>query len=114
MKRSLSRTARLSQIEAILISHPEGLRRSELARKLDVSRATIGRDINDISLQLPVVEDDDGTLTLDRKSFLNTVHLDAGEIQSIHIACRLLAKNIHFPYPTSESWFQKVGNTLEN
>ncbi len=113
MKRSLSRTTRLSKIEAILISHAKGLRRSDLAKKLGVSRATIGRDVDDLSLQLPVIEDDYGLLTIDKKSFLNTVRLDAGEIQAIHIACRLLAKNIHFPYPSAASALRKLGNTLE-
>ena len=113
MKRAISRSTRLSQIESLLISHPDGLRKCELAEKLDVSRATIGRDIDDLSMQFPIIEDDKGILSVDKKSFLNTVQLDAGEIQAIHIACRLLARNIHFSYPSAASALRKLGSTVE-
>ncbi len=113
MKKAVSRSTRLSQIESILITHTEGIRKSDLARRLNVSRATIGRDITDLSCQLPVIEDDNGLLSIEKSALLNTVKLDAGEIQAIHIACRLLARNIHFTFPSAASALRKLGMAVE-
>ena len=113
MKKAVSRSTRLSQIEFLLITHPDGIRRSDLARRLNVSRATIGRDIDDLSCQLPVFENENNLLSIEKSALLNTVRLDAGEIQAIHIACRLLARNIHFPFPSAASALRKLGTAVE-
>ena len=36
---------RLLQLEQLLLAHPEGLRRAELARRMGVNRSTVTRDI---------------------------------------------------------------------
>ena len=38
---------RVAQLELLLRSHPEGLRRAEIARRLGVHRSTISRYVED-------------------------------------------------------------------
>mgnify|MGYP003345409302 CR=1 FL=1 len=39
---------RVAQLELILKAHPEGLRKSDIARRIGVHRSTIGRDIEEL------------------------------------------------------------------
>ena len=48
---------RVAQLELILRSHPEGLRKSDIARRLGVHRSTIGRYIEELKQYSRVYED---------------------------------------------------------
>ena len=55
--RALNKTARLLQIEALLLAHPEGLTQAEIARRLGVNRSTIHRYVPDLD-QFAARDDD--------------------------------------------------------
>ncbi len=48
---------RVAQLELLLRSHPEGLRRAEIARRLGVHRSTISRYVEDLSEHIEIYED---------------------------------------------------------
>ena len=48
---------RVAQLELILRSHPEGLRKSDIARRLGVHRSTIGRYIDELKQYSNIYED---------------------------------------------------------
>ena len=48
---------RVAQLELLLRSHPEGLRRAEIARRLGVHRSTISRYVEDLSKHIDIYED---------------------------------------------------------
>ncbi|HON89263.1 MAG TPA: HTH domain-containing protein, partial [Spirochaetales bacterium] len=48
MDRAENKASRLLQIEKLLLTHPEGLTQSEIARRLQVDRSTINRDLADL------------------------------------------------------------------
>lgn len=48
---------RVAQLELLLRSHPEGLRRAEIARRLGVHRSTISRYVEDLSQMIDIYED---------------------------------------------------------
>ena len=48
---------RVAQLELLLRSHPEGLRRAEIARRLGVHRSTISRYVEDLSKKIDLYED---------------------------------------------------------
>jgi predicted DNA-binding transcriptional regulator YafY len=91
MGRIQNKAARLQAIEHLLLAHPEGLRQSELARRLGVNRSTISRNLRD--MEAPVYEDD-GRIFLDRKGYLLDLRLSLHEALSLHLAARLLACNL--------------------
>ena len=49
---------RIAQLELLLISHPEGLRRVEIARKLGLHRSTISRYVEELSSKIDLYEED--------------------------------------------------------
>ena len=62
-----TRQERLEQIEKLLLAHPEGLRSSEIAHKLGVSRSTVMR-------YLPLMEEAGVLLWEDGKGYLGIVN----------------------------------------
>lgn len=48
---------RVAQLELILRGHPEGLRKSDIARRLGVHRSTIGRYIDELKQYSDIYED---------------------------------------------------------
>ena len=48
---------RVAQLELILRSHPEGLRKSDIARRIGVHRSTIGRYIDELKQYSNIYED---------------------------------------------------------
>lgn len=52
MGRGFNKAERLIRMERLLLAHPEGLHRAEIARRLGVHRSTVGRDIDELSLHV--------------------------------------------------------------
>ena len=48
---------RVAQLDLLLHSHPEGLRRSEIARRLGVHRSTISRYVEELKQYIDIYED---------------------------------------------------------
>ena len=70
MNRALTKAERLLQLEALLISHTEGLRKAQIATRLGVARSTAGRYVTALTDLVPIVEEDDGRLWIDRSRYL--------------------------------------------
>jgi len=110
---STNKSERLHSIELILYSKSNGITRAELARKLGVSRATISRDIVDLSRNCAIYEDKNNHLYLKSLSALNSVRLTLPEIQILIIASRLLSRKIRFPYIPAGSALRKLGKVIK-
>ena len=110
MSRAENKSVRLSQIEALLIDHPEGLSQSEIARRLGVHRSTILRNLADLSA--PVYEDH-GRVFVDRESYLVNLRLNLHEALSIHLAGRLMATRMDRQNPHAAAALRKLGIALE-
>ena len=48
---------RIAQLELLLRSHPEGMRRAEIARRMGVHRSTISRYVDDLSKHIGIYEE---------------------------------------------------------
>jgi len=115
MKRAESKRERLSQIEALLWAHPEGLTRSEIARRLHFNRSTMTKYLNADDLSPSIYEDDldDNKLKLDRSADLTKVTFNLHEIMAIHLATRLLATRTDKQNPHAALALRKLGRALE-
>jgi len=110
-ERSHSKAERLLQLEQILLAYPEGLRKAEIARKLGVHRATVGRYIEDLSHRLPIWED--GNLVgINRDDYLSHVRLTIHESMALHLAARLMATRTDKHNPHAASALRKIGQAL--
>ena len=109
--RAENKAVRLSQIEALLIDHPEGMTQAELARRLGVHRSTILRNLTDI--KAPIYEEH-GRIFIDREAYLINLHLNLHEALSIHLAGRFMATCMDRRNPHVASAMRKLGISLES
>lgn len=114
MLRVIVRSGRLRQIESLLLAHPAGLSKAEIARRMGVHRATIGRDIEALSLEVPIVESDDGRLSLNRDDYVTEVRLTIHESLALHLATRLLATRMDRFNPHAAAALRKLGEALRS
>jgi len=110
MTRAENKLMRLSQIEALLIDHPEGLTQAELARRLEVHRSTILRNLADI--HAPIYEEN-GRIFIDREAYLVNLRLNLHEALSIHLAGRFMSTCMDRRNPHVASALRKLGISLE-
>lgn len=113
MNRALTKAERLLQLEALLISHTEGLRKAQIATRLGVARSTAGRYVADLTDLVPIVEEDDGRLWIDSSRYLPPVRLSAHEIESVRLAFRLFARKIRLPFPHAAASLRKLAFAAE-
>lgn len=111
MKPSETKAERLIQIEALLLSHPEGLTQSEIAKKMQVNRSTILRNLQ--NLQAPVYQDGQRYF-IDREAYFVNVRFSLHEALSIHLAARLLTTRLERQNPHAAAALRKLGLALES
>jgi len=112
MERSTSKAERMLQMEQLLLASPEGLRKAEIARRLGVHRATVGRYIEDVSRRIPIWQDEH-LLGIDRDDYLTHVRLTIHESMALHLAARLMATRTDKHNPHAASALRKLGSALE-
>jgi CRISPR-associated endonuclease/helicase Cas3 len=112
MSRAESKAERLLQLEHILLSYPEGLSKAEIARKLGVHRATVGRYIQHLTDRLPIWEDEH-LVGINRDDYLTSVRLTIHESMAVHLAARLMATRTDKHNPHAASALRKLGCALE-
>lgn len=110
MDRVQNKVNRLMQIETLLLSHPEGLTQSDLARKLGVNRSTILRNLADMR---PIISEANGRLYIDRESYVVNLRLTLHEALTIHLASRLMTTRLDRSNPHAASALRKLGVALD-
>ncbi len=113
MAGSRKRAERLIAIEHLLLRHPRGLQRAQIARRLCVHRSTIGRDVDEIGQRVPIWEDGEGRLGIDRRHYLTELRLTQDECMAVHLATRLLASRSDERNPHAASAVRKLSEALE-
>jgi CRISPR-associated endonuclease/helicase Cas3 len=112
MERSSSKAERLLRLEQLLLAFPEGLRKAEIARRLGVHRATVGRYIEELSHRLPIWEDEN-LFGINRDDYLTHVRLTIHESMALHLAARLMATRTDKHNPHAASALRKLGSALD-
>ena len=112
MGRAANKVERLQRLEVLLLAHPQGLRRAEIARRLDVHRSTIGRDIDELSSRIPIWEDDN-RLGINRDDYQVSLRVTLHEAMALHLAARLLATRLDKRNPHAAAALRKLGLELE-
>jgi predicted DNA-binding transcriptional regulator YafY len=113
MSRVENKAARLGQIEALLLAHPEGLKAAEIARKLEVNRSTIMRALPDLPKHIYVDDLDEERWKIDRSNYLVHLRLTLHEAMAVHLAARLLATRMDKKNPHAAAALRKVGESLD-
>ncbi|NDJ53988.1 MAG: transcriptional regulator [Chloroflexi bacterium] len=93
INRQLSRAGRLRELENLLFRHPQGLKVTEIADRLQVTRRTIYRDLDLLSEANVPIWQDNGRFGIIRDQYLATIRLKFDEAVALYVAARLLARH---------------------
>ena len=98
---------RVAQLELILRSHPEGLRKSDIARRIGVHRSTIGRYIDELK-QYSDIYEDNNLVKIVPSSEEEPLALSVYESLALNMGVEMLLKNSEFRTPHLASGLRKI------
>ena len=112
MERLKTRTARLRQLEEILLLKPGGMRVSDLSRHFKVNRRTMYRDLNFLADQGVPLWQERGIFRINRTRYQMTVRLTYHESVALVLAGLLLARTFDERNPHVISALRSLAVTL--
>lgn len=104
---------RVAQLELLLRSHPEGLRRAEIARRLGVHRSTISRYVEDLSRYTDIYEENN-LIKIRSKDDDDKMALSVYEGLAFNISAEALASNAAFQNPHLASGLRKIAMNMRS
>lgn len=107
---------RVAQLELLLRSHPEGLRRIEIAKKLGMHRSSIGRYIADLKKYINIYEENGIIKIKEDEDVSNeeTLSLSIYESLAFNISAEALAQNIDLQTPHLASGLRKLALSMKS
>ena len=112
MERLKTRTARLRQLEEILLLKPGGMRVSDLSHQFKVNRRTIYRDLNFLSEQGVPLWQENGIFRINRARYQMSVRLTYHESVALVLAGLLLSRTFDERNPHVISALRSLAVTL--
>ncbi|MCA9972042.1 MAG: transcriptional regulator [Anaerolineales bacterium] len=112
MSRLANRTARLRQIEELLLMVPDGLTVVEIAERLDVNRRTIYRDMGFLEAEGVPLWQADGRYGINRTHYLTNIRLTFHEALSLVMAGLLLSRTVDERNPHVIAALRKLAGSL--
>ena len=104
---------RVAQLELILRSHPEGLRKSDIARRIGVHRSTVGRYIEELK-QYSDIYEDNGLIKIIPRNDEEPLALSVYESLALNMGVEMLIKNSEFRTPHLASGLRKIAMGMQS
>jgi predicted DNA-binding transcriptional regulator YafY len=104
---------KLMQLELLLLSHPEGMRRAEIARRLGVHRSTVGRYIDELKKHADV-DEDKYLIKISAKEDMDIMKLSVYESLALNLSAEMLAKHDPMQTPHLASGLRKIAGNMRN
>jgi len=105
---------RIAQLELLLHSHPEGLRRAEIARRLGVHRSTITRYVNELKQYAEINEENNLIKINVKDSNEEPIALSIYESLAFNLGAKMFATNTDIQNPHLVSGLRKIARNMEN
>lgn len=102
---------RVAQLELILRSHPEGLRKSEIARRLGVHRSTVGRYIEELS-EYNTVFEENNIIKINQDGQDDQLALSVYESLALNMGANMLMNNSDIQNPHLASGLRKIAMSM--
>jgi len=104
----------LDKLIHLLLDHPQGLTKAEIARRLGVHRSTAAEYIDSLEgLNTPVFETSPGRYTINRDDYEVKISVNIHESLAFHLATRLLTTRTDKHNPHAASALRKLGKAIE-
>lgn len=104
---------RVAQLELLLHSHPEGLRRAEIARRLGVHRSTISRYVDQLKEYIDIYEENSLIKIRSRLEDEN-IALSVYESLAFNFSAEMLADSAEFQNPHLASGLRKIALNMRS
>jgi predicted DNA-binding transcriptional regulator YafY len=104
---------RVAQLELLLHSHPEGLRRAEIARRLGVHRSTISRYVDELKQYIDIYEENN-LIKIRNKDGDENIALSVYESLAFNLSAEILATNSEFQNPHLASGLRKIAMNMRS
>ncbi len=104
---------RVAQLELLLRSHPEGLRRAEIARRLGVHRSTISRYVEDLSTHIDIYEENN-LIKIREKEDDSALELSIYESLAFNMSAEALAASTDMQNPHLASGLRKIAMNMRS
>ena len=102
---------RVAQLELLLRSHPEGLRRAEIARRLGVHRSTISRYVEDLSQHIDIYEENN-LIKIKEGDDDSPMELSVYESLAFNMSAEALASSVSMQNPHLASGLRKIAMNM--
>ncbi len=104
---------RVAQLELLLHSHPEGLRRAEIARRLGVHRSTISRYVDQLKEYIDIYEENN-LIKIRSKLEDENIALSVYESLAFNFSAEMLAVSAEFQNPHLASGLRKIALNMRS
>lgn len=106
---------RIAQLELLLRSHPEGLRRIEIAKRLGMHRSSIGRYINDLKKYIDIYEENNIIkIRKDPNDNEELLALSIYESLAFNMSAEALSQNQDLQTPHLASGLRKLALSMKS
>ena len=103
---------RIAQLELLLRSHPEGIRRAEIARRLGVHRSTISRYVEDLGRHIDIYEENNLIKLRESDAESSPMELSVYESLAFNMGAEALASTEEFANPHLASALRKLAMNM--
>lgn len=103
---------RVAQLELLLRSHPEGMRRAEIARRLGVHRSTISRYVEDLSQLIDIYEDNNLIKIKEKENDNTSLELSVYESLAFNLSAEALIASTDMQNPHLASGLRKMAMNM--
>ncbi len=104
---------RVAQLELLLRSHPEGMRRAEIARRLGVHRSTISRYVEDLSSVIDIYEEN-SLIKIREKTNDSSLELSIYESLAFNLSAEALISSSEMQNPHLASGLRKMAMNMRS
>ncbi|MBI5033530.1 MAG: CRISPR-associated helicase Cas3' [Chloroflexi bacterium] len=104
---------KLDDLKYLLLDHPEGLTKAEIARRLGVHRSTAAEYIDDLTERTTLYEPSPERYAINRDTYKVEVELTMHESLALHLAARLLTTRTDKHNPHAATALRKLGESLD-
>ena len=105
---------RIAQLELLLRSHPEGIRRAEIARRMGVHRSTISRYVDDLSQHIDIYEENNLIKLREKDEDDSPMELSVYESLAFNMGAEVLASTAEFANPHLASGLRKLAMNMRS